>query len=90
MASCRAPRAPLNQQIYDRVRSAILGGQFQPGARLPSWNSLASQLGVSRGTVKAAYDRLAGEGYIIGRGPRGTIVNPELHRVIADPGSAQG
>lgn len=94
--------APLNQQIYDRVRSAILGGQFQPGARLPSWNSLASQLGVSRGTVKAAYDRLAGEGYIIGRGPGGTIVNPELHRatpaqvpararaqVPLDPGAAQ-
>ncbi len=42
--------------------------------RMPSWNSLAAQLGVARGTVKAAYDWLAGEGYIVGRGAAGTIV----------------
>jgi len=72
---------------------AILGGQLPPGARLPSWNSLASQLGVARGTVKAAYDRLAGEGYVLGRGPSGTVVNPELHPVAPaqapppDPGT---
>jgi GntR family transcriptional regulator/MocR family aminotransferase len=69
---------PIYRQIHERIRAAILGGQLPPGTRLPSWNSLASQLGVARGTVKAAYDWLAGEGYVVGRGPAGTVVNPDL------------
>jgi len=88
-AAASAP--PLNRQIYERVRAAILDGRLPPGARLPSWNSLASQLGVSRGTVKAAYDWLAGEGYIVGRGPAGTVVSPELRRITsATPPGAEG
>ncbi len=60
---------PPYRQIRERIRSAILAGQLAPGTRLPSWTSLAGQLGVARGTVKAAYDWLAGEGYVAGRGP---------------------
>ncbi len=69
---------PAYRQIRERVRAAILAGLQAPGARLPSWASLAGQLGVARGTVKAAYDWLAGEGYVVGRGPAGTVVNPDL------------
>ena len=74
---------PIYRQIHERIRAAILAGQLPPGTRLPSWNSLASQLGVARGTVKAAYDWLAGEGYVVGRGPAGTVVNPDL-RIAPD------
>ena len=49
-----------------------------PGSRLPSARSLASQLGVARGTVDAAYAVLAGEGTIETRGPAGSIVSPHL------------
>ncbi len=73
-----AGSAPIYRQIYDRIRQAILTGSLPPGARLPSWNSLAAQLGVARGTVKTAYDWLAGEGYIVGRGAAGTIVPSDL------------
>ena len=38
---------------------AILDGRLAPGARLPSWRDLAAQLGVARGTVREAYERLA-------------------------------
>lgn len=69
---------PIYRQIHERIHAAILAGQLPPGTRLPSWNSLAGQLGVARGTVKAAYDWLAGEGYVVGRGPAGTVVNPDL------------
>lgn len=68
--------SPVYRQIYERIRNAILAGTLAPGTRLPSWNGLASQLGVARGTVKAAYDWLAGEGYVLGRGAAGTIVPP--------------
>jgi hypothetical protein len=35
-------------------------------------------LGVARGTVEVAYQMLAGEGYTIAAGARGTMVNPAL------------
>jgi len=70
----RSP-APIYRQIYGRIRGAILSGALPAGARLPSWNALASELGVARGTVRAAYDWLAGEGYIRAEGAAGTRVN---------------
>jgi len=70
--------APVYQQIYERIRGAILGGAAPPGSRLPSWNALAAELGVARGTVKAAYEWLAGEGYILAEGAAGTRVNAGL------------
>ncbi len=70
----RSQSIPIYRQIYERIREAILAGTLAPGTRLPSWNGLASQLGVARGTVKAAYDWLAGEGYVLGRGAAGTVV----------------
>src|SRR6266436_5824182 len=44
------------------------------GARLPSWQDLAAQLGVSRGTVRVAYERLIAEQFAVGLGAAGTRV----------------
>ena len=38
------------------LRDAIRCGRLAPGAVVPSTRALAAQLGVSRGTVTAAYD----------------------------------
>lgn len=73
---------PLYRQICERVRNLILAGHLKPGARLPSARSLASQLSVARGTVEVAYQLLAGEGFIIGQGAAGTIVDPALDRAF--------
>lgn len=70
--------APIQAQIYDRIRAAIAEGRLAAGERLPSARSLAAQLGVARGTVDAAYARLAGEGSVQGRGAGGTVVMPGL------------
>ncbi len=78
----RRSAAPIHQQVYDRIRTAIAEGRLTPGGRLPSTRSLAIQLGVARGTVDTAYARLAGEGYITGRGQSGTIVSPALRANI--------
>ncbi len=72
--------APIQAQIYDRIRAAIAEGRLAAGERLPSARSLAAQLGVARGTVDAAYARLAGEGSVQGRGAGGTVVMPGLRR----------
>ena len=54
----RQARASLTEQISAGLRAAIVDGRLSPGARLPSWRDLAAQLGVARGTVRAAYEAL--------------------------------
>ena len=71
----RSSRTPLNRQLYDRIRAAIATGRLAPGERLPSARSLAAQLGVARGTIDMAYARLSGDGILLTRGQRGTIVS---------------
>src|SRR5260221_14506911 len=85
----RTGAAPVQRQIYERIRQAIAEGRLAPGDRLPSVRSLASQLALARGTVDAAYAMLAGEGYVVARGPAGTVVSPALRRPLPDTGPAR-
>ena len=71
----RASPTPLQRQLYDRIRAAIAEGRLRPGERVPSARSLAAQLGVARGTIDMAYARLSGDGILLTRGQRGTIVS---------------
>lgn len=61
-------------QIYTGIRAAIESGQVPAHTKLPSWRDLAAQLGVSRGTVRLAYERLIDEHMAIGLGAAGTRV----------------
>jgi GntR family transcriptional regulator/MocR family aminotransferase len=70
--------APLYKQLYGRLRGAILTGQLRRGARLPSTRTLASELGVSRFTIVAAYELLSLEGYLESRVGHGTVISPKL------------
>ena len=70
----RSQPTPITAQIAANLRSAILDGRLCPGTRLPSWLDLAAQLGVSRGTVKAAYEALADELLVFSAGAAGTRV----------------
>lgn len=74
----RASKTPLAEQIRLGINTAIDSGVLVPGARLPSWLDLAAQLGVSRGTVKAAYDRLADAQLIVSSRSKGTRVADHL------------
>lgn len=44
---------PLQRQLYQRLREAILGGGLAPGSRLPGSRALADALAISRNTVSA-------------------------------------
>ena len=74
----RSTATPLHRQVYERFRTAIEHGVLRPGDRVASARSLASELGVARGTVEAAYSQLAGEGYFSAQGQAGTVVSPSL------------
>ena len=69
---------PLQQQLYNEVRMAILGGRLAPGARVPSTRLLATDTGVSRNTVAGAFDQLLAEGYLEARVGSGTYVTHSL------------
>jgi GntR family transcriptional regulator / MocR family aminotransferase len=73
----RAAPSSLIDQISQTIRAAILDGRLAPGARLPSWRDLAVQLGVARGTVRTAYERLADELLVVASGPAGTHVTEQ-------------
>ncbi|MGO4813251.1 PLP-dependent aminotransferase family protein [Cupriavidus sp. 2MCAB6] len=66
--------APLNRQLFDDIREAILAGQLSPGTRLPPTRELARELRIARNTVLYAYERLTDEGYTQTHGGSGTYV----------------
>jgi GntR family transcriptional regulator/MocR family aminotransferase len=71
----RQARMSLAGQIHQAIGLAIRQGRLRPGARLPSWRDLAAQLGVARGTVRAAYERLVDEQLLMSAGAAGTFVS---------------
>ncbi|GAA4083310.1 PLP-dependent aminotransferase family protein [Streptomyces shaanxiensis] len=56
------------------LRDAVRDGRLAPGTQLPATRRLADELGISRNTVKAAYDQLVAEGYLTARQGSGTRV----------------
>lgn len=55
----KSSATPLADQIHQGIAAAIERRVLRPGMRLPSWIDLAAQLGVARGTVRVAYEKLA-------------------------------
>ena len=70
----RCAKTPLAEQISKGIIAAIDSGVLQPGARLPSWLDLAAQLGVARGTVRSAYEKLTDAQLIVSSRSAGTRV----------------
>jgi DNA-binding GntR family transcriptional regulator len=70
------PRS-LRDQVYDRLRAAILSGDLAPGAPIIEAD-IAATLGASRTPVREALRRLETEGLLEPRGQRGSVVR-ELH-----------
>ncbi len=80
----RSAKASLTDQIRRGIGAAIESGVLAPGARLPSWQDLAAQLGVSRGTVRIAYEKLLAAQLIEASRASGTRV-ADRPRVGAPP-----
>ncbi|MCW5952841.1 MAG: PLP-dependent aminotransferase family protein [Propionibacteriaceae bacterium] len=76
---------PLPVQITAELRRLIGDTVLAPGESLPSTRALAAYLGISRGTVVAAYDQLLAEGYLSASIGRSTVVNPQLQATPVRP-----
>lgn len=67
------PRGSLTERVTERLRRAILDGEFALGEAL-SEEKLATKLGVSRSPVRQAFAALEQQGLIHVRPQRGTFV----------------
>jgi len=65
---------PLYRQVRDTLVRQIADGVWRPGQLLPSEPELATDLGVSQGTVRKALDEMTAENLVTRRQGRGTFV----------------
>ena len=82
---------PAYVQIYGQIRDQILSSHLEAESRLPPSRILATDLGLSRSTIVAAYDQLASEGYVQSRVGSGIYVAnlPPDHLLhVRDPNSS--
>lgn len=74
---------PLHAQVEQRLRTFIAEPEYVAGRLLPDEVTLASALGVSRNTLRAAIARLVQEGRLERRAGVGTrVIEPKVHSGI--------
>jgi GntR family transcriptional regulator/MocR family aminotransferase len=82
----RRGRVTASRWLYEALRTEILEGRLQPGARLPASRDLAAQYGLARGTIVSVFEHLAAEGYVEGSAGSGTYVNRVLPEEFLEAG----
>lgn len=65
----------LYSKIYNDIKSQIAAGMYDNGKLLPTELALQNEYGVSRITVKHAYEKLAAEGIIVRVAGKGTMLS---------------
>src|SRR5580658_775158 len=80
-----APARGLTAWLVSAIRAAIMDGRLRAGTALPATRLLAGELGVSRGVIVEAYQRLADEGLVSARPGAGTKVSGLPPRAIKRP-----
>lgn len=74
----------LYQQIAEQIVEALNEGRLRPGDRLPTENEVLRRTGISRGTVKKAYDSLQQRGIVRKVQGSGVYVQEQLEN-LRDP-----
>jgi len=77
------PNPTIDEQVYARLRQAILEGRLEPGQDLVV-SSVAQQLGVSRIPVMRACHRLVGEGFLLANPRRSLTVVAQSEERMAE------
>ncbi|MEV0225866.1 GntR family transcriptional regulator [Streptomyces sp. NPDC050704] len=85
MTEIQRPGA-LYQQVAAAIREAILSGEYEPGAPLPSEAQLMERYKVSRPTVRNAVSALRAEGLIDVHHGKGSFVRSDSRPVVSLPG----
>lgn len=78
---------PAYQTLRQRLRDDVAAGLYADGARLPTESELVAQLGLSRQTVRRAFQDLVTEGVIYRVPGRGTYARDTERRYLRQLGS---
>jgi GntR family transcriptional regulator len=70
----KANRVPLPVQAQQYLLSLVERGVYEPGEQLPSENELATQLGISRPTLREALLNLEQDGVVVRKHGVGTFI----------------
>ena len=77
-------KEPIYEQITNQIKSAILSGELQEGAAIPSMRNLAKELQISVITTKRAYEELEKAGFIYSIVGKGSFVAEQNLEVIRE------
>ena len=83
----RAP--PAYQALRQALRDDIAAGTYRDGARLPTESELVARHGLSRQTVRRAFQDLVAEGVVYRVPGRGTYARDGGHRYLRQLGSIE-
>src|SRR3954463_6724792 len=91
MSTSTGPKPSLVDIAEEALRSWLATGRHRPGERLPPEQELSAHLGISRGTLRTALQRLEDTGEIVrGRGSgacggrvRGTTLDEGLEKLVS-------
>jgi DNA-binding GntR family transcriptional regulator len=81
--------APAYQTLRDRLRGEISAGRYRDGTRLPTESELVARHGLSRQTVRRAFQDLVSEGMVYRVPGRGTYARDGGHRYLRQLGSIE-
>ncbi|KUI19783.1 GntR family transcriptional regulator [Mycobacterium sp. GA-1285] len=79
--------APAYQTLRDQLREEIAAGRYRNGVRLPTESELVAAHGVSRQTVRRAFQDLVAEGAVYRVPGRGTYASGSGRRYLRQFGS---
>ncbi|OBG90659.1 GntR family transcriptional regulator [Mycobacterium sp. E136] len=79
--------APAYQTLRDQLRDEIAAGRYRDGIRLPTESELVAAHGVSRQTVRRAFQDLVAEGVVYRVPGRGTYASGSERRYLRQFGS---
>lgn len=78
----------ISDAVASSLEKRILEGSLKPGDRLPPERELATELGVSRPSLREAIQKLASKGMLQSRQGGGTYVTDRLEQTFSDPWQA--
>ena len=80
---------PAYQALREQLRSEIAAGQYRDGTRLPTESELVARHGLSRQTVRRAFQDLVADGVVYRVPGRGTYASEPGRRYLRQLGSIE-
>lgn len=81
--------APAYQTLREQLRDEVAAGRYRGGARLPTESELVAMHGLSRQTVRRAFQDLVAEGVVYRVPGRGTYASEPERRYLRQLGSIE-